>query len=80
MNKLPVYFLSLLLFVSCKTESEAQQTFVVKNDQQLREIKLATIAPEIDGIADDPAWKDAEWNAMDERWIGEKFSKIIKRR
>lgn len=77
MNKtsLPVYFLSLLLFVSCKTESEAQQTFVVKNDQQLREIKLATIAPEIDGIADDPAWKDAEWNAMDERWIGEKFSK-----
>tara|TARA_B100000949_G_C14215951_1_gene422344 strand:+ start:113 stop:880 length:768 start_codon:yes stop_codon:yes gene_type:complete len=69
-----VTFLSLLLFVSCKTESEAQQTFVVKNDQQLREIKLATIAPEIDGIADDPAWQDAVWYKIDERWIGKKFT------
>ncbi|MEH6408088.1 MAG: sugar-binding protein [Leeuwenhoekiella sp.] len=64
-----------ILFVSCKTESEAQQTFVVKNDQQLREVKLATIAPVIDGIADDPAWEMAEWYEIDERWIGKKYSK-----
>lgn len=79
MKKRFVFFLGLLsigfLINSCKTEASPQEIFVVKNDQQLREIPKATIAPTIDGIADDPAWEKREWYSLDQRWLGKKYKK-----
>jgi hypothetical protein len=28
----------------------------------------------VDGIADDAAWRDAEWRAIDQRWLGPEFT------
>lgn len=66
-----IYFLFLVFLVfAC---GEKQPEFVVKADQQLREIKMANIAPDVDGIADDPTWQDKTWYPIDQRWLGKKY-------
>jgi hypothetical protein len=35
---------------------------------------LAAVAPVIDGVADDGAWADAAWHAIDQRWLGPEYS------
>ena len=45
-----------------------------KKDHQVREIPKATIAPVIDGVADDPAWEKATWYPLDQLWIGEAYT------
>jgi hypothetical protein len=33
----------------------------------------AAVAPIVDGIADDAAWRDAPWHAIDQRWLGPEY-------
>lgn len=69
-----LYYIIIILFANaCKSESDAIPEFVVKNDQQLRVVNKATIAPVVDGIADDPAWEEATWYPIDQLWLGDKF-------
>lgn len=62
-------------YTSCKSEPKAP-VFVVKEQQQLREIQKAIIAPTIDGSATDSAWTDKEWYPLDQRWLGEKYDSL----
>ena len=34
----------------------------------------AAVAPVVDGVADDAAWADAAWHAIDQRWLGPEYS------
>ncbi|MEL7536451.1 MAG: sugar-binding protein [Pseudomonadota bacterium] len=34
----------------------------------------ATVAPVVDGAADDPAWADARWQPLEHRWLGPEFT------
>ncbi len=34
----------------------------------------AVEAPVIDGVADDSAWAEAQWRALDQRWLGPEYS------
>jgi len=34
----------------------------------------AAVAPTVDGIADEIAWANAEWRALDQRWLGPEYS------
>jgi hypothetical protein len=34
----------------------------------------ATVAPTVDGIADEAIWAEAEWRALDQRWLGPEYS------
>ncbi len=34
----------------------------------------ATVAPVVDGIADDVAWEDARWREMTSRWLGPEYT------
>lgn len=34
----------------------------------------AAVAPTVDGIADELAWANAEWRAIDQRWLGPEYS------
>jgi len=67
--------------ISCKSETKKDQqhiavaeSFAPKKDQQLRMVRKATIAPQIDGLMNDPIWKDIPWNNIDHRWLGEKLT------
>lgn len=42
--------------------------------KQLLEVKKATLAPVIDGIADDAAWQEGKWHTLDQRWLGDAYS------
>ncbi|MBP2833024.1 sugar-binding protein [Aquimarina sp. U1-2] len=44
-----------------------------KVDHQIREINKAVIVPKLDGNMDDPAWKNALWYGLDQKWIGEPY-------
>lgn len=45
-----------------------------KTNHQLRQVKKAVISPEIDGIANDPAWQNADWQPLDQKWLGEDYT------
>ena len=45
-----------------------------KTDHQLRQVKKAAITPELDGLATDPAWKDVQWESLDQKWLGEDYT------
>jgi len=79
----------ILLFVSCKKERaqegvqsgdtakiilNTETKFLPKKEQQIRVIKKAIITPSLDGNSDDPAWKEQEWYAIDQRWIGPEYT------
>jgi hypothetical protein len=34
----------------------------------------AAVAPVIDGLADDAAWRDANWRQIDQRWLGPEYA------
>jgi len=76
--------LSLVLIISCKKEgnnnvektiADTNKQLVTpkkeKTDHQIREIKKAEIAPNVDGDMSDPIWKQTKWYPMDQNWIGE---------
>ena len=35
---------------------------------------FAAVAPRVDGVADDAIWADAEWRAIDQRWLGPEYT------
>jgi hypothetical protein len=42
--------------------------------RSLYEAPFAAEAPVTDGIADDPAWKKAQWRDINHRWLGPEYS------
>jgi len=76
--------LVLALAVCCKSEENKNSEKAVvdtkeqltgikkeKKDHQIREIKKAEIAPNLDGDMNDPIWNQTQWHPMDQNWIGE---------
>ena len=45
-----------------------------KIDHQLRQVQKATIAPELDGKADDPIWNSVSWQQLDQKWLGDDYT------
>ncbi len=83
MKKLAI-ILFFTLITGCKKESRNNLGKVVvdviepvvlakqeKKDHQIREIKKAEIAPNVDGETSDPIWSQTKWYPMDQNWIGE---------
>ncbi|WP_396596638.1 sugar-binding protein [Dokdonia sp. R86516] len=77
--------LLLVVFTSCKNNSHQQQkssnlvedTSEIPNsktDHQLRQVTKATITPELDGLATDPAWQDVAWQPLNQKWLGEDYT------
>ncbi|AXT60205.1 sugar-binding protein [Aquimarina sp. AD10] len=77
----------LIIVLSCKTEKKnaiantstsieptTTTRISTKKDHQIREIKKATIVPKLDGIMDDPIWKEVKWYGLDQRWLGEEYT------
>ncbi len=86
MKKAIIFLPSLLILLCCKQQQEVntdqatitninkeQTTSTSKKDHQIREVKKAVIVPKLDGIMDDPAWKEATWYGFDQRWLGEPY-------
>ncbi len=77
--KLPcILFIVLSICISCKHEiTEQKESLIADNkvDHQLREVPKATIAPSIDGEANDPIWSAVSWQPLDQRWLGEAYTK-----
>lgn len=81
MKLLSLSFCALVLCLGCtenkgnisKTSESINDITTIlpsKEDHQLRTVKKATIAPELDGSVLDPAWRDVSWNKLDQRWLG----------
>ena len=82
--KFIVLFASTLL-TSCKQNSETKVETTAsaepvevavnqKKDHQLREILKVEEIPAIDGVANDKAWENAEWQPLDQRWLGDAYT------
>ncbi|WP_378172143.1 sugar-binding protein [Aquimarina sp. SS2-1] len=83
MKKL-IILLVLTLIIGCKNKNSHNSGKVIadvnekaalkkqeKKDHQVRQIKKAEIAPNVDGKMDDPIWNETKWYPMDQNWIGE---------
>lgn len=78
-----VIILLVLVVIGCKQETKITTNKILahhkeqitkpqsKKNHQLREVKKAVIVPNIDGEMNDPIWKDTQWYAIDQLWIGE---------
>lgn len=65
------------LFISCKKDIKKEtkrQVTTKKKDHQLRSVLKASDIISIDGLANEIAWKDAQWHSMDQVWLGEDVS------
>lgn len=62
----------LLILMSCNGGTTSIPDF--KTDHQVRKVAKATIAPTIDGIANDPIWADINWQALDQKWLGDDYT------
>ncbi len=78
------FILSLIILISCKNQEPKSSDKTIadstektalpkkeKKDHQIRDIKKAEIAPNVDGDMDDPIWNQTKWYPMDQNWIGE---------
>ncbi len=45
-----------------------------KENDQIREVKKATIVPKLDGDMSDPIWKETMWHGLDQKWLGEPYT------
>lgn len=63
------FFFFLIASLSCKENRIPD----FKVDHQLRQIHKATIAPTIDGKADDPIWEEVAWQPLDQKWLGDDY-------
>ncbi len=83
MKKL-ILTIALLTLFCCKKEKKSSEDNIVasslkqtilekkqKKDHQIREVKKAEIAPNVDGDMNDPIWSQSKWYPMDQNWIGE---------
>ncbi len=43
-------------------------------DRSVYQAPRATTAPEVDGVADEPAWDSAPWRELNYRWLGPVYS------
>jgi len=77
MKNIYILLLSITTLISCKLDKEGakEEVFLPKTDHQLRQVSKAIITPSIDGNIDDPAWENVPWNALDQRWLGEAYTK-----
>ena len=69
--------LILLVLISCKREEKTPEPPSIsdhKTDHQLREVTKATIAPTVDGNANDPIWELAKWQPIDQKWLGDDYT------
>ena len=55
------------------SDTKTVQAFSPKTDQQLRKVAKAVIAPQLDGLANDPAWENASWYPIDQNWLGKPY-------
>ena len=84
MKVLTIILIITFSLIGCKkdTSDQGDATFkkntakipMSKIDHQLRQVALATIAPELDGMSQDPAWQSATWYKLDQNWLGENYS------
>ena len=82
MKKAYIILALLLIISSCNENTKNKETLVEdttvipdnKIDHQLRQVIKASIVPEIDAIANDPAWENATWQTLDQRWLGEEYT------
>ncbi|GAA3518537.1 hypothetical protein GCM10022393_35820 [Aquimarina addita] len=84
MKRTFIFLCIVTLTICCKKETKTNTKDVIavlqedstipqqrKKDHQLREVKKAVIAPNMDGSMDDPIWKETKWYAIDQLWIGD---------
>ena len=60
-------FVSFLLTMFFSVEAQKKNDFV-------KEVKKASKAPVIDGLANEADWQKAEWLPLDQRWLGEPYT------
>lgn len=60
----------LLMITSASFAGEQPHTKSHDPDRSHYLAPHAAVAPEIDGVADDPAWKKAKWRPIDNIWLG----------
>ncbi|MEM8681991.1 MAG: sugar-binding protein [Pseudomonadota bacterium] len=65
-------FLSLLVLAALPGPAASSAAHVEGRSEY--SAPFAAVAPVIDGSADDDAWADAEWRAIDQRWLGPEFT------
>ena len=63
------YFLLMISFLL------AGVSLAQKSNDRVTRVTKATLIPLIDGRQDDDCWIDAEWYPLDQRWLGEEYSK-----
>lgn len=63
------FFFILVVIASCKEDKIPD----FKTDHQLRQVQKATIAPTVDGIANDPIWSEVAWQSLDQKWLGDNY-------
>ncbi|WP_025741634.1 sugar-binding protein [Aquimarina pacifica] len=85
MKKITFLVALSLLLLSCKKDVSTHSKNIaasiekktipqnVKKDHQIREVKKAVIVPKLDGIMDDPIWKETKWYGFDQKWLGEPY-------
>jgi hypothetical protein len=59
-----------LMFLAAPSSGAADELAAGRSDYRA---PRAAVAPVIDGIDDDAAWKDASWRAIDQRWLGPEY-------
>lgn len=72
-----IIILIALCFFNCKNDEKQNVETTSKStkpEKQLREIPKAKNPIEIDGIANDASWDNAEWYPMDQIWLGDSLT------
>jgi len=72
-----ILILLTLCFFNCNNDKKENVETISKStkpEKQLREIPKAKNAIEIDGIANETSWNDAEWYPIDQIWLGDSLT------
>jgi hypothetical protein len=64
------YVLALMLFLAAPLAVAADSHAAGRSEYRA---PRATVAPVVDGVADDAAWEAARWREIDQRWLGPEY-------
>ncbi len=66
---------SIFLIFCCGINAQKDISKNQKKDIQLRQVIKASETPQIDGKATESVWKNSKFYPIDQRWLGEPYSK-----
>jgi hypothetical protein len=70
-NRFPILVAAAALASNLPSTGQAEPTHAEGRSEY--RAPRATVAPVIDGIADDAAWEAAPWREIDQRWLGPEY-------